>query len=72
MCECQSLHPDPEDDDSDSDFEGEEYDMEEAGKENLIQMHNIIYSQVNEYLEYLAHNYFTFASFHHSGFEIRQ
>lgn len=34
MCECQALHPDPEDDDSDSDFEGEEYDLEEAGREN--------------------------------------
>lgn len=33
MCECQALHPDPEDDDSDSDFEGEEYDLEEAGEE---------------------------------------
>lgn len=32
MCECQALHPDPEDDDSDSDFEGEEYDLEEAGE----------------------------------------
>lgn len=32
MCECQALHPDPEDDDSDDDFEGEEYDVEEAGK----------------------------------------
>lgn len=33
MCECQALHPDPEDeDDSDNDFEGEEYDVEEAGK----------------------------------------
>ncbi|KPP69719.1 hypothetical protein Z043_111507 [Scleropages formosus] len=29
MCECQALHPDP--DDSDSDFEGDEYDVEEAG-----------------------------------------
>ena len=33
MCECQALHPDPEDDDSDDDFEGEEYDVEEAGEE---------------------------------------
>lgn len=33
MCECQALHPDPEDDDSDNDFEGEEYDVEEAGEE---------------------------------------
>ncbi|XP_061916653.1 methylosome subunit pICln [Entelurus aequoreus] len=32
MCECQALHPDPEDDDSDNDFEGEEYDVEEAGQ----------------------------------------
>lgn len=32
MCECQALHPDPEDDDSDNDFEGEEYDLEEAGE----------------------------------------
>ena len=31
MCECQALHPDPEDEDSDNDFEGEEYDVEEAG-----------------------------------------
>lgn len=29
MCDCQALHPDPED--SDSDFEGDEYDVEEAG-----------------------------------------
>lgn len=35
MCECQALHPDPEDDDSDNDFEGEEYDVEEAGEANL-------------------------------------
>lgn len=34
MCECQALHPDPEDDDSDNDFEGEEYDVEEAGEED--------------------------------------
>ncbi|KAL6115662.1 clns1a [Pungitius sinensis] len=34
MCECQALHPDPEDDDSDNDFEGEEYDVEEAGAEH--------------------------------------
>lgn len=33
MCECQALHPDPEDEDSDNDFEGEEYDVEEAGKQ---------------------------------------
>lgn len=32
MCECQALHPDPEDEDSDNDFEGEEYDVEEAGE----------------------------------------
>ena len=30
MSECQALHPDP--DDSDSDFDGDEYDVEEAGK----------------------------------------
>lgn len=36
MCECQALHPDPEDDDSDSDFEGEEYDLEEAGREKTV------------------------------------
>lgn len=30
MCECQALHPDSED--SDSDFEGDEYDVEEAGE----------------------------------------
>lgn len=35
MCECQALHPDPEDDDSDNDFEGEEYDVEEAGESEL-------------------------------------
>lgn len=35
MCECQALHPDPEDDDSDNDFEGEEYDVEEAGEAKL-------------------------------------
>lgn len=35
MCECQALHPDPEDDDSDNDFEGEEYDVEEAGEAEL-------------------------------------
>lgn len=29
MSECQALHPDP--DDSDSDFDGDEYDVEEAG-----------------------------------------
>lgn len=36
MCECQALHPDPEDEDSDNDFEGEEYDVEEAGKDKRI------------------------------------
>lgn len=36
MCECQALHPDPEDEDSDNDFEGEEYDVEEAGKDQRI------------------------------------
>lgn len=30
MSECQALHPDPED--SDSDFDGDEYDVEEAGE----------------------------------------
>lgn len=30
ISECQALHPDPED--SDSDFEGDEYDVEEAGE----------------------------------------
>lgn len=30
MSECQALHPDP--DNSDSDFDGDEYDVEEAGK----------------------------------------
>lgn len=30
MSECQALHPDPEN--SDSDFDGDEYDVEEAGK----------------------------------------
>uniref|UniRef100_A0A4W4F408 Methylosome subunit pICln n=1 Tax=Electrophorus electricus TaxID=8005 RepID=A0A4W4F408_ELEEL len=30
MSECQALHPDP--DDSDSDFDGDEYDVEEAGE----------------------------------------
>lgn len=39
MCECQALHPDPEDSDSDNDFEGEEYDVEEAGEEKLIKIH---------------------------------
>lgn len=34
MCECQALHPDPDDEDSDNDFEGEEYNVEEAGKDN--------------------------------------
>jgi len=34
MCECQALHPDLEDDDSDdNDFEGEEYNVEEAGED---------------------------------------
>lgn len=32
MCECQALHPDPEDSDSEDEFEGEEYDVEEAGE----------------------------------------
>ena len=32
MCECQALHPDPDDEDSENDFEGEEYDVEEAGE----------------------------------------
>lgn len=36
MCECQALHPDPEDDESDSDFEGEEYDLEEAGQKMTL------------------------------------
>lgn len=40
MCECQALHPDPEDDDSDSDFEGEEYDLEEAGREKQLTVQN--------------------------------
>uniref|UniRef100_A0A672PQJ8 Chloride channel, nucleotide-sensitive, 1A n=1 Tax=Sinocyclocheilus grahami TaxID=75366 RepID=A0A672PQJ8_SINGR len=32
MCDCQALHPDPEDADTDDDdYEGEEYDVEEAG-----------------------------------------
>lgn len=35
MCECQALHPDPDDEDSDNDFEGEEYDVEEAGEETF-------------------------------------
>lgn len=30
ISECQALHPDP--DESDSDFDGDEYDVEEAGK----------------------------------------
>lgn len=37
MCECQALHPDPDDSDSDNDFEGEEYDVEEAGEEKSIE-----------------------------------
>lgn len=33
MCDCQALHPDPEDADTDDDdYEGEEYDVEEAGE----------------------------------------
>ena len=32
MCECQAMHPDPDDEDSENDFEGEEYDVEEAGE----------------------------------------
>lgn len=36
MCECQALHPDPEDADTDDDdYEGEEYDVEEAGECHL-------------------------------------
>lgn len=41
MCDCQALHPDPEDDDSDNDFEGEEYDVEEAGKRNTNTHHDL-------------------------------
>lgn len=46
MCECQALHPDPEDDDSDNDFEGEEYDLDEAGEKKPWRMHNKMYIQV--------------------------
>uniref|UniRef100_A0A8C7QVL9 Methylosome subunit pICln n=1 Tax=Oncorhynchus mykiss TaxID=8022 RepID=A0A8C7QVL9_ONCMY len=34
MCECQALHPDPDDEDSNGDFDGDEYDVEEAGVEH--------------------------------------
>lgn len=52
MCECQALHPDPEDEDSDNDFEGEEYDLEEAGEEKHIKMHNKTYIQVGMQISY--------------------
>lgn len=35
MCDCQALHPDPDDADTDDDYEGEEYDVEEAGECHL-------------------------------------
>lgn len=43
MCECQALHPDPEDEDSDNDFEGEEYDVEEAGTDKHV--HESFYAE---------------------------
>lgn len=43
MCECQALHPDPEDEDSDNDFEGEEYDVEEAGEQKCTRETKLLF-----------------------------